>query len=124
MVYMCGTDLESQYGMGTADLKEMVSASISSNINLIVYTGGCKKWRVNGISNTNNQIWQIKNGQLHQLESNAGTGAMTDPKTLTSFIQFCKTNFPANRNMLIFWDHGGGSLSGYGYDERNTRSGS
>ena len=124
MVYMCGTDLESQYGMGTADLKEMVSASISSNINLIVYTGGCKKWRVNGISNTNNQIWQIKNGQLHQLESNAGTGAMTDPKTLTTFIQYCKSNFPANRNMLIFWDHGGGSLSGYGYDERNTRSGS
>ena len=26
--------------------------------------------------------------------------------------------------MLIFWDHGGGSLSGYGYDEKNARSGS
>ena len=26
--------------------------------------------------------------------------------------------------MLIFWDHGGGSLSGYGYDQRFTSSGS
>ena len=124
MVYMCGTDLESQYGMGTADLKEMVSASIGSNVNLIVMTGGCKKWRVNGISNSVNQIWQIKNGQLHQLEGNAGNKAMTDPSNLSAFIRYCKQNFPANRNMLIFWDHGGGSLSGYGYDERNTRSGS
>jgi hypothetical protein len=26
--------------------------------------------------------------------------------------------------MLIFWDHGGGSLTGYGYDEKNASSGS
>ena len=119
MVYMCGTDLESQHGMATSDLKEMISAPISDNINLIVMTGGCKQWRVNGISNKVNQIWQVKNGQLHQLVDNAGTGAMTDPKTLSSYIQFCKQNFPANRNMIVFWDHGGGTISGYGYDERS-----
>jgi hypothetical protein len=26
--------------------------------------------------------------------------------------------------MLIFWDHGGGSISGYGYDEKNAYAGS
>ena len=124
MVYMCGTDLESQYKMGTADLSEMLKASLGSNINLIVYTGGCKQWRVNGISNTTNQIWQVKNGQLVQLEANMGNKAMVKPSTLSEFIQYCKNNFPANRNMLIFWDHGGGSLSGYGYDERFASSGS
>ena len=49
---------------------------------------------------------------------------MTDPKTLTEFIQYCKKNFPANRNDLILWDHGGGSISGYGYDEIHKKSGS
>jgi hypothetical protein len=42
---------------------------------------------------------------------------MVEPDTLTDFIQYCKSNFPADRYMLIMWDHGGGSLTGYGYDE-------
>ena len=32
MVYMCGTDLESRRGMGTADLQEMLDARFGSNI--------------------------------------------------------------------------------------------
>jgi hypothetical protein len=46
---------------------------------------------------------------------------MTKPDTLSGFIQWCAQNFPANRNMLIFWDHGGGSVSGYGYDQKFPR---
>jgi hypothetical protein len=53
-----------------------------------------------------------------------GAKAMTDPTTLSSFIQYCSKNFPANRNELILWDHGGGSVSGYGYDEKFKSSGS
>ena len=124
MVYMCGTDLESKSGMGTADLQEMAQANIGDNVNLIVYTGGCKAWKNNLVSSSVNQIFQVKKGGLKKLSENAGTGAMTDPNTLTEFIKFCNTNFPANRNELIFWDHGSGSLSGYGYDEKNPKSGS
>ena len=124
MVYMCGTDLESQSGMGTSDLKEMVNATLNDNVNLIVFTGGCKRWQNSVVSSSVNQIYQIRNGKLLRLEENAGKDAMTKPATLTSFIQYCAKNFPANRNMLIFWDHGGGSLSGYGYDEKYSNSGS
>ncbi|KIR01280.1 peptidase C11, clostripain [Lachnospiraceae bacterium TWA4] len=49
---------------------------------------------------------------------------MTSPNTLSSFIKYCAKNYPANRNELIFWNHGGGSVTGYGYDEKNPRSGS
>ena len=124
MVYMCGTDLESQSGMGTSDLKEMVNATLNDKVNLIVYTGGCKRWKNSVVSSSVNQIYQIKNGKLLRLEENAGKAAMTKPETLASFIKYCGKNFPANRNMLIFWDHGGGSLSGYGYDEKYSSSGS
>ncbi|MBR3736225.1 MAG: peptidase C11, partial [Lachnospiraceae bacterium] len=41
MVYMCGTDLESKYGMATNDLNEMASATLSDKVNIIAYTGGC-----------------------------------------------------------------------------------
>ena len=45
ILYMCGADLESQNGMATSDLKEMVNADLSDKVNLLVYTGGAKKWK-------------------------------------------------------------------------------
>lgn len=124
MVYMCGTDLESKYGMATNDLAEMSKAKYGDNVRIIVYTGGCSRWKTNGISNKVSQIWQVKDGGLVSLKADDGDTVMTDPKTLTSFIKYCKQNFPADRNELIFWDHGGGSVSGYGYDEKNKSKGS
>ena len=55
MVYMYGTDLESQSGMATADLNEMLYATISDKVNIIVETGGTARWRNNVISNATNQ---------------------------------------------------------------------
>ncbi len=124
MVYMCGTDLESKYGMGTADLQEMAAAALGENVNVIVYTGGCRQWKNNTISSTVNQIYKVERGGLTALAQDRSAPAMTLPSTLTGFIQYCAKNYPANRNELIFWDHGGGSLSGYGYDEKNSSAGS
>ena len=119
MVYMCGTDLESKYGMATKDLQEMLNANLSDKVNLIVETGGCSKWQNNVVSSAKNQIYKVENGKLKCLEQNIGTAAMTDPDNLEDFIEYCAEHYPADRNMLIFWDHGGGSLTGYGYDEKN-----
>lgn len=118
MVYMCGTDLESQYGMATSDLNEMLHSELGENVNIIIETGGTKKWKNSVISNSVNQIYQVKNGEFLRLEKDIGSRAMTDPDTLSDFIRYCTKNFPADRYGLIFWDHGGGSLSGYGYDEK------
>ena len=124
MVYMCGTDLEANAGMATSDLKEMASASIADNVNVLVYTGGCTRWRNDVVSSSVNQIYQVGGGGLRRLVDNDGNRAMTDPATLSRFIKWCAKNYPANRNELIFWDHGSGSLSGYGYDQKHSREGS
>ena len=118
LVYMCGADLESQSGMATSDLKEMINADLSERVNLIVYTGGARKWKNNVVSASANQIYRIEKGNLTRLVENDGNASMTSPGTLSRFIQYGKQNYPANRMVLIFWDHGGGSVSGYGYDER------
>ena len=118
LVYMCGADLESQNGMATSDLKEMVNANLSDNINLLVYTGGARRWKNNVVSASCNQIYKIENKSLTRLVENDGNASMTSPSTLASFIKYGSKNYPANRMVLIFWDHGGGSVSGYGYDER------
>ena len=49
---------------------------------------------------------------------------MTEPDVLSGYIKWCVKNYPASRYELILWDHGGGSVSGYGYDEKFASSGS
>ena len=69
-------------------------------------------------------LWIRTGDGIVCLEENLGSVSMTDPDTLSSFIRWCANKFPANRNALIFWDHGGGSVSGFGYDEKFQSSGS
>jgi len=117
MVYICGADLESQSGMATADLEEMESASLSDSVRVIVETGGSSYWQNSVIKSGTNQRFRVKQGGLQTLDGDVGKRSMVEPETLSDFIQYCKSNFPADRYMLIMWDHGGGSLTGYGYDE-------
>ena len=124
MVYMCGTDLESRGAMASKDMQEMLNATVADNINLIVYTGGCAGWKNNFVSNKTNQIYQIKNGKMNLIKDNLGDLPMTDPNTLSSFIKWGAQNYKADRYDLIFWDHGGGSVTGYGYDEKHREAGS
>ncbi|MBQ8512202.1 MAG: peptidase C11 [Clostridia bacterium] len=124
MIYLCGTDLESRSKMATMDLQEMINADISDKVNVIVYSGGCRQWQNTAMSSQTNQIWQVTDEGLVCLEEKLGSKSMTDPSTLSYFIDYCADNYPANRNALVFWDHGGGSVSGFGYDEKFASSGS
>lgn len=118
MVYLCGSDLESENSMATADLNEMLHATLDDeHVNIIVETGGAKKWNNSVISNKTNQRYRVTSRGLQVLDNNVGKKSMVDPNTLSDFIQFCAKNYPANRYMLILWDHGGGAISGYGYDQ-------
>lgn len=121
MVYMCGTDLESRSGMATADLQEMLYAEISDKVNIIVETGGTARWQNNVISSTTNQRYRLTGQGLEPLEQNLGKRPMVDPATLADFIRYSKAEYPADRYLLILWDHGGGSVSGYGYDQLFSR---
>ncbi len=117
MIYLCGTDLETKNGMATSDLQEILEAKISDNVNIIVETGGTSKWQNNAISSKTNQRFKITGDGLKLLQEDLGKKSMVDANTLTDFIKYCKNNFPADRYSLIMWDHGGGSLNGFGYDQ-------
>lgn len=117
MVYMCGTDLESDYAAATADIIEMAEADLNDNVNIVICTGGTEQWQNDYISSDRNQIWKVENEDLVCIEDDMGVKEMTDPATLTEFVSYCSENFPANRNALILWDHGGGALYGYGSDQ-------
>lgn len=118
MVYICGSNLESENGMATSDLNEMASAALENDkVHVVVETGGAKKWRNSVVKSDSLGRYEVVKGGIKPLE-NLRSAAMTDPGVLTDFIKFSAERFPANRYMLVLWDHGGGSASGFGYDER------
>lgn len=117
MIYMLGTDLESRSGMATADLNEITQGRIADNVKIVLQTGGTKKWQNSVISNKTNQRYLVTEEGLVPLETDLGKASMVKPDTLSDFIQYSHENYPADRYMLVLWDHGGGSLTGYGYDE-------
>lgn len=121
MIYMIGTDLESQSNMATKDVYEMLNGNTSDNINIVLQTGGCKRWNNSLFSNSEVERWAINSQSFLRLK-NPGKVSMTNPNTLTDFIKYSADNFPANRYFLILWDHGGGSQAGFGYDENYPKS--
>jgi len=54
---------------------------------------------------------------LELVDDSLGMQNMADSATLTDFIQYCSSNYAADHYGLVLWDHGGGVVGGYGYDE-------
>ena len=119
MVFMNGSDLESKYRAGTNDIKQMAASGYDDeNVNLIIFTGGCEKWHLKAIPNGLNTVFEMREGgKLVKLKA-LGNESTGDPLVLAGFIDFCVTEFPAEKYGLILWNHGGGAVVGYGADER------
>ncbi len=117
MIYINGSDLETKAGEATTDIAEMISSGIGENINVIIQTMGTKKWQDYGISGKKSQTWRIEDGELKLLRDDLGQLDCTYADTLSEFIGYCKDGYPAERYLFIFWDHGGGPVYGFGYDE-------
>ncbi|MCR5099355.1 MAG: hypothetical protein K6B14_10490 [Lachnospiraceae bacterium] len=117
MVYMNGSDLETQSGEATGDIAEMLKSGVGKNVNVVIQTMGTKKWQYYGISGKTSQTYIIKNKKLKLVRDDLGQLDCTEKSTLSEFISFCKKKYPAERYILQFWDHGGGPVYGFGYDE-------
>jgi hypothetical protein len=115
---MNGSDLESEFGAATDDLLEMIDSGLDSrNANVLILTGGTNRWQSDAIPENECIIWQLADGFLNELES-MGKVNMGDPNTLRDFLSYCMKSFPAKKYGLIMWDHGGGSIAGFGHDEK------
>jgi len=116
MLYIIGSDLESEAGLATDDLEEITRATLTDDTNIIIQTGGCKNWDNNFCKDGEVQRFCYKNGKFTELED-LGVISMAKIDTLTDFISFAAEEYPADDYVLILWDHGGGVPIGYGIDE-------
>lgn len=142
MVYAVGSDLESTNLLGSINMLEMIGASEGdTNTTIIMQTGAAKHIMENPAVGENQEIpvpvkdWsiiqlhKIYNGNLTTLEDNLGTSCIMGEEipnctpmnkgNITEFIKKAADYAPADRYVLILWNHGGGSIAGYG-DQANS----
>ncbi len=114
MVYIVGSDLESDGNMATDNIEEMQAAVPSAHLNILLLTGGANKegWRTV-------QRKRVLNGEVVTL-ADLGDLNMGEPNTLKDFILWGQTAYPADRFILVLWDHGGGVIGGFGVDENRS----
>ena len=137
MLYLVGANLESNWECATWNLVQSMEADHDENLNYIVMTGGSKEWHTEAeyldgakaVDAEYDQIWKLEgkrdgeeHGKMKLLEPTGIEGFekanMGKAETLTSFVDYCYENYPADQYDLILWDHGGAFTRGFGMDER------
>ena len=112
LVYMCGTDLQED---ACEDLIEMAEADPSDDINIVVLAGGAKEWSLDLLKgNTRNLLsFQSEDDEVEDW----GRKSMGSPESLKEFLEYGLKEFPADRMIVILWNHGAGSEGGVCFDE-------
>lgn len=122
MIYLCGSDLESQNDCGTVDLDEILKADLGNNVNVVIQTGGANKWNSKyGISNKYLQRWVVQNHKLVKVDQIADD-SMGKASVMCDFITWAAKAYPAEKTVFEFWNHGSGSVYGVCFDEQHRLS--
>ena len=98
-------------------MKMLMKKLLIVAVNLLVYTGGTSNWYNEDISDDRNQIFKVEGNRLNLVNNDIGLKYLSQPDTLLEFLNWSKDNYPADKYGLILWDHGGGAVSGFGFDE-------
>lgn len=121
LVYMVGSNLESEGGLASADIEEMQkSGFLSDNLKILICTGGTNYWWNDDIDPEEVAVYEVVSGteEINKLTVLNGEN-MAEAATLTEFLDYAYTNNKdANYYSLVLWNHGGGAVLGYGGDER------
>lgn len=119
MIYMCGSDLESENGLASMDLDEIKTVNNQpSDVNIIIEAGGSSSWN----SSYSSFIDAQKLNRFHLRNKNyvkdeqINIANMGESGTFQSFLEWGLTEYPAEKTGVILWNHGGG-LYGACYDE-------
>ena len=120
-MYLIGSDLENNTGSASINLAQIKDATAAGNhLKFIVEAGGSGRWFTDGFKRGTTGRYMIQDGEVTLLEKLPGSTCMSRQKTLSDFLQWANREYPSDRKMLFFWDHGGG-VKGYGVDELNPR---
>ena len=123
MTYMIGSNLEHKAGLASANITQMIEATKQGDgLTFVMEAGGTNRWFTDGIDAATYGRYEIKGGELTKVKALSDDMSMSDEKSLEDFLKWTKKNYPADRYMLVLWDHGGGVCGGYGQDDINSKT--
>lgn len=120
LVYMDGSDLESDCGAATADLAEMEDAMQQAGIppdtlRVVVEAGGAARWEYKAMQGKEYGRFCLT-GEGVTDEENMEKRNMGRADTLADFINYGTESYPAEHYGLVLWNHGAGPIAGFGSD--------
>lgn len=120
LVYMDGSDLESDYEAATADLMEMEQAISDAGISadtlhVVVEAGGSKEWSHLAMQDKEYGRFCLTGDGIIDEESMEPRD-MGRSDTLADFINYGTESYPAGHYGLVLWNHGAGQIEGFGSD--------
>ena len=115
-VYLCGSNLESDYGNATQNLGELDTYVFPEGVTAILETGGTPVWHNSVLDPDYLERWEFRRASSGSNSMNLveqlPLSNMEEESTFEDFLRFCKDNYPAEHVMMIVWDHGGGTTGG------------
>ena len=120
LVYMDGSDLESDYGAARDDLIEMQSALAENgitedNARIVVEAGGAASWQYDAMQNDTYARFCLTSEGITNFTS-MDTRNMGLADTLTDFLNYGTEAYPSDKYGVVLWNHGSGQISGFGSD--------
>lgn len=110
LVYMDGDN--SLGNAALSDLEEMKAAGGSENVKVIVQVD---------LPSATAKRYRVLQGSL-ELLGDLGELDMSAPQTLSDFLSWAKDAWPADRTVLILWDHGNGWDQGDGPSDPSSKT--
>ena len=115
LLYMVGSNLESECGAATANLQQLLAADLGT-VRVVGEAGGSLLWHTDGFEVGKNTRFCIEQGRLTVKEALPARN-MGEAGTLADFIRYARASYPAEKTVLVLWDHGDGPVGGFGCDD-------
>ena len=117
MLYMVGSDLESEAGLASRDIREIINSGICfENMTVYLCAGGSSYWWSDTVSPQGTEVFEVTAEGLLPVYTPQNQN-MALPETLTEFVDYGYGTGDALYYSLILWNHGGGAVLGFGADE-------
>ena len=122
LTYIVGSNLEDRTGLATMNIDQMIDSTKQGDaLTYVMEAGASERWFTKGIDDRSVGRYIVKSGELTKVQDLPSDTCMTEKKELSDFLRWAGKNYPADRYILVLWDHGGGVPYGYGQDELNEK---
>ncbi|MDD6762193.1 MAG: clostripain-related cysteine peptidase [Clostridiales bacterium] len=119
-IFMIGSDMSQYAGY---DICEMLGSGYSDrDTNVILIAGGSKSWSIDALNTNPVSVYKLTEDGFVSLNEKNNYNIF-DTDDIYSLMFRYMARYRADSYSVLFWDHGGGFVNGFGKDESGENAG-